>query len=157
MNGVIGNFLSVPDIGAFSFGAVIGWYVYYINRYRKDASAGDITTLVSALGGAAVTGVFKDKQLFGAYSIGLGVGFFGYFALLLLLVKLSKKFNLDFFLDGRHLKLEEGEERGPDQRPMLVGFARAFKEEPRQLQSKSQPATRAQEFEVDPPKAAHGT
>ena len=29
----------LQKIGAGAFGAVVGWYVYYINRWRKDESA----------------------------------------------------------------------------------------------------------------------
>lgn len=129
MNGITSTFLSLPSLGALAFGTVIGWYVYYINRYRKDASVGDITTLISALGGATITAIFNDKMLFGAYSLGLGIGFFGYFAILLLLVKLSTNFNRDFFLDGRHKKLADDEEREPEQRPMIVNLLKAWKEE----------------------------
>jgi hypothetical protein len=43
-------------LGAGAFGAIIGWYVYYINRYRKsDVQLGDITTLVGVLGGGTAT------------------------------------------------------------------------------------------------------
>lgn len=129
MNGVTATFWSLPVLGALAFGAVIGWYVYYINRFRKDASAGDITTIVSALGGATITAIFKSELLFGAYSLGLGLGFFGYFAILILLVRLSPNFNRDFFLDGRHKKLADDEERQPEQRPMLMEVLRASKEE----------------------------
>ena len=38
---------SLPYLGAAGFGAIIGWYVYYINRYRKgDVQFSDLTTLV---------------------------------------------------------------------------------------------------------------
>lgn len=38
--------------GAFAFGSIIGWYVYYINRYRKgDVGFNDITVLIGAIGG----------------------------------------------------------------------------------------------------------
>jgi hypothetical protein len=96
-------------IGAGTFGAMIGWYVYYINRYRKsDVQLGDITTLVGVLGGGAATALFAPGgELFGAYGIGLFVGFFGYFVSLMYLVERSANFDADWFLDGRRKRPEE--------------------------------------------------
>ena len=90
------------------FGALIGWYVYFINRYRKgEVQLSDLTTLVGVIGGGAVLALFPAKtDLFGAYGVGLFVGFFGYFLTLLILVKLSGNFNRDWFLDGRRKKVE---------------------------------------------------
>lgn len=31
-------------------GAVIGWVLYYINRYRKDVVIGDLATIAGAIG-----------------------------------------------------------------------------------------------------------
>lgn len=93
-------------IGAGCFGAIIGWYVYYINRYRKgDVQFSDLTTVVGIIGGAGITQLFGDGSatLFGAYGIGLFSGFFGYFVSLLLLVKKSSSFDSDWFLDGRRI------------------------------------------------------
>jgi hypothetical protein len=89
--------------GALSFGAVVGWYLYFINRYRKsDVSLGDITTVIGAIGGAAVLKLYgTNEDLFGGYGIGLGVGFFGYYISLLILVTRSTVFTSDWFLDGR--------------------------------------------------------
>jgi hypothetical protein len=94
-------------VGAGSFGAIIGWYVYYINRYRRgDVQFSDIVTLVGAIGGSAVLALFPAKgQLFGAYGIGLAIGFFGYFLILSGLVAKSRNFNSDWFLDGRRKRL----------------------------------------------------
>ena len=94
--------------GAAGFGAIIGWYVYYINRYRKgDVQVSDIVTLMGAIGGAAVTALFEAKtNLFGAYGIGLFAGFFGYFLVLIIMVGVSKNFDVDFFLDGRRKKVD---------------------------------------------------
>jgi hypothetical protein len=101
MNESDASFLQL--LGAGGFGAVIGWYVYYVNRYRKaDVQLGDVVTLIGAIGGAAVLTLFPAKtDLFGAYGVGLAVGFFGYFAALLLMVAASKKFKVEWFLDGR--------------------------------------------------------
>ena len=93
----------LQELGAGGFGALIGWYVYYINRYRKnDVQLTDIVTLLGAIGGAAVLALFPAKSnLFGAYGIGLFAGFFGYFFILIIMVGVSKNFNVDYFLDGR--------------------------------------------------------
>jgi uncharacterized membrane protein YeaQ/YmgE (transglycosylase-associated protein family) len=101
--------------GAIGFGAIIGWYVYYINRNRTDkVQMNDILTLVGAIGGAAVLSIFPAKsELFGAYGIGLFAGFFAYFSFLLLWVRISEGFTFDWFLDGRRPKLGDDEEDGP--------------------------------------------
>ena len=93
-------------LGAGGFGAIIGWYVYYINRYRKgDVQLSDLVTVVGVIGGASVLALFpQGSDLFGAYGIGLAVGFFGYFLTLIILVSMSKNFDVDWFLDGRRLK-----------------------------------------------------
>ena len=90
-------------LGAAGFGALIGWYVYYINRYRKgDVQFSDLVTLIGILGGGAILALFPARtDRFGAYGIGLFAGFFGYFVVLLMLTGLSKNFGVDWFLDGR--------------------------------------------------------
>lgn len=92
--------------GALAFGLVIGWFLYLVNRYRRgDVQLGDITTVVGAIGGAAVTSLFPNSgNLFGAYGVGLAIGFFGYFIVLVGMVAISKNFDIDFFLDGRRKK-----------------------------------------------------
>jgi hypothetical protein len=94
-------------LGAAAFGALIGWYVYYINRYRKsDVQFSDLTTVIGIIGGAAVLNLFPSATpLFGAYGIGLFVGFFGYFVSLVLLIHSSENFDADFLLDGRRREL----------------------------------------------------
>ena len=120
-------------LGAAGFGALIGWYVYYINRYRKaEVQFSDLTTVIGILGGAAVLSLFpSDTPLFGAYGIGLFLGFFAYFASLLLLIRSSDNFNADFLLDGRRRVLEgsgfyiPGDFVRPpmDLQPHIQGFA----------------------------------
>lgn len=68
------------DIGALCFGLVIGWITYRTLR-RKEGSAAlsDISTVIAAVGGAAVTALFKSETIFSMYSIGLAIGFFLYF------------------------------------------------------------------------------
>jgi hypothetical protein len=95
--------MDLKQWGALAFGVVIGWFVYYVNRYRKgDVQMSDITTLIGAVGGAAVLALFEAKSdLFGAYGIGLAIGFFVYFLVLIILVGHSSNFDSDWFLDGR--------------------------------------------------------
>jgi hypothetical protein len=97
------NASMIQLLGAGGFGALIGWYVYYINRYRKvDVQLNDLVTLVGVLGGGAILSLFPaGTDLFGAYGIGLFIGFFGYFVVLTILVRISENFDTDWFLDGR--------------------------------------------------------
>lgn len=103
---MIAELMNVQSLGALCFGALIGWYVYYINRYRKtDAQLTDLVTLVGVIGGATILAIFPaGTNLFGAYGIGLAIGFFGYFLVLLILVGISKNFTVDWFLDQRRKK-----------------------------------------------------
>ena len=67
-------------VGSFAFGAVLGWTTYFIMRRAQPTALTDIATIIGALGGAAILNLFEAHgPLFGAYSIGLAVGFFGYF------------------------------------------------------------------------------
>lgn len=101
--------MSWGETGALAFGIVIGWFLYLVNRYRKgDVQLGDVTTVIAAIGGAAVTRLFDEGgALFGAYGLGLAVGFFGYFIVLIAMVGVSRNFDVDFFLDGRRRKLDD--------------------------------------------------
>jgi hypothetical protein len=91
------------DLGAAFFGVVVGWYAYYVNRYRKaDVQLGDLATLIAVLGGAGILHLFPaGTDLFAAYGIGVAIGFFTYFIVLFVLVSRSRNFNYDWFLDGR--------------------------------------------------------
>jgi len=66
--------------GAACFGVVIGWITYRTLHLREKAGEKsglpDIATIIGAVGGAAVTGLFNSEELFAAYCIGLAVGFF---------------------------------------------------------------------------------
>jgi hypothetical protein len=115
-------------IGAGCFGALIGWYVYYINRYRKgDVQISDLVSVIGVVGGGAVLALFKpESDLFGAYGIGLAIGFFSYFIVLNILVTVSKNFDADWFLDGRRKRPVEpyyipGEIETPPRPPMDEG------------------------------------
>jgi len=93
----------VQLLGAGGFGAVLGWYLFFLNRYRTgEVGLEDLVTVVGALGGAAILALFPAKSdLFGAYGIGLALGFFGYFIVLAVLVRRSGSFGVEWFLDGR--------------------------------------------------------
>ncbi len=90
-------------LGAGGFGFLIGWNLYFVNRYRSGpVTLGDLAALIGTLGGTAVLALFPARtDLFGAYGIGLFAGFFGYLALLLFFVSRSPNFSVDWFLDGR--------------------------------------------------------
>lgn len=65
--------------GAFSFGLVVGWITYRTVRRTKTTGLSDIATVIGAVGGAAVLSLFPaETNAFGAYSIGLVIGFFAY-------------------------------------------------------------------------------
>jgi len=78
--------VSLGLIGAATFGLVIGW-ITYRTLARKAGAVGisDIATVIGAIGGAAVTALFRSEDLFGGYSVGLVIGFFAYFVVYLLL------------------------------------------------------------------------
>jgi hypothetical protein len=104
----------VQMLGAGAFGIIIGWYVYFINRYRKgDVQFSDLATVIGIIGGGAVLSLFPAQtDLFGAYGIGLFIGFFAYLITLTLQVRKSENFTIDWFLDGRRKKLKDNEDRG---------------------------------------------
>lgn len=90
-------------LGAGGFGAILGWFLYFTNRYRKaDIQLTDLVTVIGAIGGAAILTLFPEEtDLFAAYGIGLFCGFFAYFLILVVLVWRSPNFDKDWFLDGR--------------------------------------------------------
>jgi hypothetical protein len=103
-------------LGAGAFGVVVGWLLYFLNRYRTDdVKLADLVTIIGALGGGAILALFPaESELFGAYGIGLFVGFFGYVAVLGRLVAGSPNFTRDYFIDGRRVPPPAGHERsGP--------------------------------------------
>jgi hypothetical protein len=95
-------------LGAGGFGVLLGWFTYYVNRYRKaDVQLGDLVTVVGVLGGGAILTLFPEgTDLFGAYGIGLFIGFFGYLLVLVVLVAHSPSFTAEWFLDGRRKRPE---------------------------------------------------
>lgn len=120
--GLSGSDLALMKWGAFCLGLIVGWFVYYINRYRKgDVQFGDITTVLAAIGGAAVVQLFgQGTAMFGAYGIGLAIGFFGYFLILVALVNVSPNFGADWFLDGRRKNPASDEGYGTQERPPMA-------------------------------------
>ena len=78
--------MSVANIGAAFFGLVIGWVTYRTLR-RKEGNVGlsDLSTVIGVIGGAGITTLFKEPELFGSYAIGLAIGFFAYFVVALIL------------------------------------------------------------------------
>jgi len=110
---------TIQMLGAGGFGFLIGWYVYYINRYRQsDVQLSDVVTLIGAVGGGAILALFpQGSDLFGAYGVGLFAGFFGYLLMLAVLVAVSDNFDRDWFLDGRRKKPIDPYYIPGDQRP----------------------------------------
>jgi hypothetical protein len=107
---------TIQMLGAGGFGALIGWYIYYLVRHRTDqVTFSDLGTLIAVIGGGAVLTLFPAKSdLFGAYGVGLFAGFFGYFLFLLVFVIVSGDFGLNWFLDGRRkLPAEDETDAGP--------------------------------------------
>jgi len=73
--------------GAFCFGIVIGWITYRSLRRNQTSGLTDIATVIGALGGAAITGIWKPGTgAFSGYCIGLLIGFFGYLIAAILLL-----------------------------------------------------------------------
>lgn len=105
------------SLGAFCFGAVIGWYAYSVTRNRSDSvGLADLTTMVGAVGGGAVLALFPaGSGLFAAYGCGLAAGFFTYFVVLLRVVLKNKAqgWTSEIFLDGRRPVLRSDQERAP--------------------------------------------
>jgi uncharacterized membrane protein YeaQ/YmgE (transglycosylase-associated protein family) len=66
-------------VGALCFGVVVGWVTYRTLRRSQTNGLSDIATVIGAIGGATVTALFTHESGdFGAYCIGLMIGFFGY-------------------------------------------------------------------------------
>jgi zinc transporter ZupT len=77
--------------GAICFGAVVGWVTYRTLRRKEGAVLlSDISSVIAAVGGAAIVGLFQ-KEAFGAYGIGLAAGFFLYFIIAVIVTKKDPK------------------------------------------------------------------
>jgi hypothetical protein len=104
--------------GALAFGVVIGWFTYFVNRHRAEVRLADVASIVGALGGGVVLTLFPEQtDLFAAYGLGLAIGFFGYFLLLIVLVLTQRGWTMAWFLDGRRPPLD-GQLGGDGSRPM---------------------------------------
>ena len=91
---------SVQTSGALLFGVVVGWVAYRTLRRSAGSGLSDIATVIGAIGGAAITGLFPaETDLFGYYCIGLALGFFGYVATALFLAPSGQK-NLEWLGDA---------------------------------------------------------
>ena len=76
----------IVGLGAVFFGLIIGWMAYRILRHRSSASwLSDLMALLGIITGAAVLAFFRNETIFGWYALGLVIGFFGYFAVGVLL------------------------------------------------------------------------
>lgn len=94
--------MTFVEYGAMFFGMVVGWCTYFVNRYRSVVAVADVLAIVGAIGGGTILTLFPEKtRLFGAYGIGLAIGFFGYFLLLVVIVLSSRGWTMAWFLDGR--------------------------------------------------------
>ncbi len=63
-------------LGAFCFGTVIGWITKDVLTRAKEIGISHLAAIIGAVGGAAVTAIFKTESLFAAYCVGLAAGFF---------------------------------------------------------------------------------
>ncbi|WP_188187893.1 hypothetical protein [Nonomuraea sp. SYSU D8015] len=65
-------------LGAICFGLVIGWITYRTLR-RGEGAVGlsDLAAVLAAVGGGVATALAGEPDVFGAYAVGLAVGFFG--------------------------------------------------------------------------------
>ena len=65
--------------GALAFGLVVGWVTSSTLRRAKRDGLTDISTVIGAIGGAAIVGLFaKETGAFGVYCVGLAIGFWWY-------------------------------------------------------------------------------
>jgi hypothetical protein len=70
--------MDLPKWGALCFGLVVGWMTC---RVFHDARATDtkwLSTMIGTIAGGAITALFGSgaSEMFGAYCIGLAIGFF---------------------------------------------------------------------------------
>ncbi|MEO3870058.1 hypothetical protein ABGB18_14650 [Nonomuraea sp. B12E4] len=65
-------------VGAVCFGLVLGWITCGTwGRGRGAAGLADLTAVLAAVGGGAVTALLDLPDAFGGYAVGLVVGFAG--------------------------------------------------------------------------------
>jgi len=75
----------VMSVGTVCFGLTVGHITYRTLMRTEKTTIADLTAVIGAIGGGAVTALFNPHQgdLFGWYSIGLMIGFAGFFLLYL--------------------------------------------------------------------------
>ena len=74
--------MTLEGWGALCFGVVVGWVTYRTLRRSTDkVGLSNIASVIAAIGGGAVTALFKSPEMFSIYSIGLAAGFFLYLIL----------------------------------------------------------------------------
>jgi len=84
--------MGIESWGALAVGVVIGWVTYRTIRRTQSSGLSDISAVIGAVGGAAVTSLFPSgSQAFGAYGLGLAGGFFSY--LIVSLIVADQKVN----------------------------------------------------------------
>ena len=84
--------MTLNEWGALCFGLVIGWVTYRTVRRATVTGLSDLATVIGAVGGAAVTALFPSTgRPFGAYGIGLAIGFGLYLVTALVLASVSGK------------------------------------------------------------------
>jgi hypothetical protein len=80
--------MTIEFWGALTFGVVIGWVSYRTLRRTKATGLGDIASVIGAVGGGAITALFPaGSGAFGAYGIGLALGFFSYLVVALIVAR----------------------------------------------------------------------
>lgn len=66
----------IPLIGAAFFGAVVGWLAHNVFQRAEVLNVSWLASMIGIIAGGAVTAIFQQKSLFGAYCMGLGISFF---------------------------------------------------------------------------------
>ena len=80
--------MNIVFFGAAAFGVVVGWVTYRtLRRSNETIALSNIATVIGAVGGAAVTGLFNEPVMFAWYAIGLAAGFFIYLLIAVTLLK----------------------------------------------------------------------
>jgi len=84
--------MTLIDTGALCFGVVVGWVTSRTLRRSTPGGLSDIATVIGAVSGAAITGIYRPStDSFGYYSIGLLMGFFAYLLLSIIIARREEK------------------------------------------------------------------
>jgi len=68
--------MELQTSGSLAFGLVVGWVTYRTIRRTQTNGLSDISAVIGAVGGGTVTALFPSgSNAFGAYGIGLAIGF----------------------------------------------------------------------------------